>query len=100
MLTAKARVKFTVAGKDYDAHDRFDVAFRFAENLLFSGRIKGSVPEYKSGEEYAVDVAFFTIDNEESYNMVKPTLSDGTRFVMCAGSRIMGDAVMDSFTYA
>jgi hypothetical protein len=64
---------------------------------LFSGRIKESVPEYKSGEEYTNDVDFFTIDNEESYNMVNPMLSNEVRFVMRAGPRIMGNAVMDKF---
>jgi len=99
MLKAKARIKFTVADKNYRAHDKFYVAFRFGEQLIFSGRIRSDVHEYVSGTEYNVDVDFFTIDNEEAYAMVKHTLSNNARFVMCAGSRIIGDAVITAFVY-
>jgi len=99
MLKAKAKIRFTVNGKDYIAHDRFDVAFRFGEGLLFSGRISGETDAYLNKRDYNVDVAFFTIDNDEAYSMVEHTLNDNARFPICAGRKIIGDALMYDFIY-
>ena len=99
MLKAKALITFTLQGKDYDAHDRFDVAFRFDKELLFSGRIRSKNSEYINGKEYEVDISFFTIDTDENYNKIKHLLKPDSLFSMCAGSRIIGMANMLDFKY-
>ena len=99
MLKIDAKIRFTVEGKTYKAHDRFDMAFRFAEGLLFSGRIKSSGTEYLCNKEYDVEIDFFTIDTQEAYKMVEHTLQKDARFVVCIGKKIVGDAKMVNFSY-
>ena len=98
MLKAKANIRFTLENKDYDAHDRFWVAFKLGEDLLFSGAIKSAYPEYKYDTPYDVDVEFFTIDGE-AYELVTPSLSEGMSAVMCAGRRIIGQSILTNIEY-
>jgi hypothetical protein len=100
MLKAKANIQFTLENKDYDAHDRFWVAFKLGEDLLFSGAIKSSHSEYKYNTPYNVDVEFFTIDNDEAYELVTPSLKEGMNAVMCAGRRIIGQSTLTNLEYA
>jgi hypothetical protein len=100
MLNAKAEITFTLEGRNYSG-SKYPLrpAFRFGDGLLFSGNIKSNCNEYLYNEKYNVDIEFFTIE-DDSYSAIKPYLSEGVDLVMQEGSRIIGLAKLNSFTYS
>ncbi|MCL2099657.1 MAG: hypothetical protein FWH24_04390 [Oscillospiraceae bacterium] len=98
MLKAKAEIKFTLQGKNYEANNQFRPVFRFDEGLLFSGTVISDAKEYISNKEYDVDVEFFTVKTE-AYNALQNILYNNMGVTIQAGSKIIGIATLTDFVY-
>jgi len=98
MLRAKADIKFTVHEKNYTAIDDFRVAFSFGAGMIFSATIKSDEKEYLYGEEYCVDLEFFTVE-DEAYEALKPVLQPNMNLAICAGRKIIGIAKLLEYEY-
>ena len=98
MLKAKAEIKFTLQGKNYEASNQFRPVFRFDEGLLFSGTVISDDNEYISNKKYDVDVEFFTVKNE-AYNVLQHILHNNMGVTIQAGSKIIGVATLTDFVY-
>ena len=98
MLKTKAEIQFTLEGKNYTA-DQLRPAFRFADNLLFTGCISSNQDMYYQGNTYEVDVDFFTID-DGAYGLLEPILEKNMGLTICTGKRILGIAKLLEFSYS
>jgi hypothetical protein len=98
MLTANAVIRFTLIDKNYNVKP-LRVAFNFGSGLLFTGEIVSDHAEYSYNETYGVAVDFFTVE-DEAYAALEPILEPGMGVTMQAGSRILGTAELNNFTYA
>jgi hypothetical protein len=97
MLKGQVKIKPTMKGKSYEAHDHLRLAFSFGEGLIFTGAIKGEDTVYKCGETYTVD--FVTVDDDEAYSMLQPVLKNGMNLSICEGKRIVGVAQLLNYSY-
>ncbi|MCL2015382.1 MAG: hypothetical protein FWG68_03940 [Defluviitaleaceae bacterium] len=98
MLKAKAKIKFTLEGKNYANDSEFRIAFRFADNLIFSGHVISDNEIYFANTEYDVRIQFFTVE-DEAYNALTPILSTNDILAMCAGKRILGTAKLIDYSF-
>jgi len=97
MLTANAKIRFTLEKKNYSAKP-LRVAFNFGPGLLFTGEIISDHSEYSYNEKYIVKIDFFTIE-DEAYKALQPNLTPDMGVTMQAGSRILGTAELSDFMY-
>ncbi|MCL1986841.1 MAG: hypothetical protein FWG64_02585 [Firmicutes bacterium] len=98
MLKANAKIKFTLEGKNYTNDNEFRIAFRFADNLIFSGHVESDNEVYCANKEYDVSIQFFTVE-DEAYSALTPILSTNDILAMCAGKRILGTARLLDYEY-
>jgi len=98
MLSAKAEIKFTLKGQNYEGGKHFRPVFRFAEGLLFSGTVISDHNEFIYNQPYIVDLEFFTVE-DEAYSAIQPLLSTGMGLTIQAGSRIIGIATLLDYSY-
>ena len=99
MLNAKAEIRFTLQGQNYEGGKHFRPVFRFADGLLFSGTVISDHKEFVSNQPYIVDLEFFTV-GEEAYDAIGPLLSEGMGLIIQAGSRIIGIAKLMEYSYS
>lgn len=89
--------------KDWPGY-RADTVLRPAFNLgglLFSGEIHSDEKEmYFWDKAYTVLVLFFTIDNQETFDMVKNSLHIGVTYPVQLASKVIGKAEMLQFTFS
>lgn len=98
MLKAKAIIRFTLQGRNYEATRQLRPAFNLGDDLLFSGNILSENTQYLYNIEYTVDIEFFTIE-DEAYVAVSPLLSEGMTVAMQEGSRLIGIAKLYNLEY-
>ena len=99
MLKAKAEILFSLPDRTYQGGKHLIPVFRFAEGLLFSGRILGEAIEYMPNKSYLVDIDFFTIE-DEAYSAIKPLLKPGLGLTIQEGARLTGIATLVDYSYA
>ena len=78
----KGKLKITLEGRNYIAHEHFRLAFSFGKDLIFTGSVGSEHSAYLQGETYTVDVKFFTV-TPEAYSILKPILKSGLDLVIC-----------------
>ena len=98
MLKAKAEIQFTLEGREF-VNKYIRPIFNFGEGLLFSGNIKSNQKVFKPQQRYAVDIDFFSIE-DEAYDAVKPLLKDEMDLAIQEGAyRVIGIANITNFVY-
>jgi hypothetical protein len=76
-------------------------AFKFGEDLLFSGIIKGddNPSTFRYNQPYVVTVDFPTI-KDEAYKLIRPLIKAGMDINIQTGARVIGRATLLDYTYS
>ena len=91
MLKAKAEIKFTIKGRDFDPKYIRPI-FNLGDNILISGVLSSPDELYLNNQNYDVIIDFFTV-TPEAYSEIHPCLKPNTTLAMQEdANRIIGIA--------